>query len=81
VYPIPLFPPFFIYAGSAFYVIIHLESILFSAGGIFLSRKKEKQVQAASVDVGKILLRDLQNTALWVGIAWMVVVVIAVIYG
>jgi hypothetical protein len=47
-----------------------------------LSRKKEKQVQAVvSVDAGKILLRDLQNTALWVGIAWMVVVFIAAIYG
>jgi hypothetical protein len=45
-----------------------------------LAKKKGKQVQVASVAAGEILMRDLKNTALWVGIAWMVVVAIAILY-
>jgi hypothetical protein len=48
--------------------------------GSCLAKKKGKQVQVASVAAGEVLMRDLKNTALWVGIAWMVVVVIATIY-
>jgi hypothetical protein len=52
----------------------------FLLGGSCLAKKKGKQVQVASVAADEVLMRDLKNTALWVGIAWMVVVAIAILY-